>query len=344
MTAKLTDNIYNKQIPRDLPKFKIWRNAGLLLTYKCNCSCEFCYYNCSPKQGGLMTADMLLAAWQSLKKLAGDDAKIHITGGEPFLYFDHMADILEQAQNVNMGKVDSIETNAYWATNDKIITRRLRRLDELGMDRLKISCDIFHQQFVDINLVKRLASVGTEILGKNRVLVRWEKNMNLMENIDKLEQEQLNQMYLAELENFPCRFTGRAAKKIAQLAATKTIEQIPELNCAKAFLGAKGVHIDPYGNVFSGTCSGIIVGNINDMPLDEMWRNFTPENNTIISTLFAKGPTGLMDIAQNTGYYPLHKYADKCHLCSSIREFFLNKDLHTQTVGPADCYHQPDEK
>ena len=68
----LSENIYNKRAGRDEPKFKIWRNAGLLLTYKCNAKCEFCYYNCSPQQGGLMPVEIAINAWQSLKELAGD--------------------------------------------------------------------------------------------------------------------------------------------------------------------------------------------------------------------------------------------------------------------------------
>ena len=42
-------NAYNAGLARDDPKFKLWRSAGLMLTYRCNCACEFCYYNCSPK-------------------------------------------------------------------------------------------------------------------------------------------------------------------------------------------------------------------------------------------------------------------------------------------------------
>jgi MoaA/NifB/PqqE/SkfB family radical SAM enzyme len=104
----LSENIYNTRAKRSEPKFKIWRSAGLLLTYKCNCACEFCYYNCSPEKGGLMPVDTAISAWQSLKILAGDNAKIHITGGEPFLYWDHLRQILEQAQRQNLGRVEFI--------------------------------------------------------------------------------------------------------------------------------------------------------------------------------------------------------------------------------------------
>jgi sulfatase maturation enzyme AslB (radical SAM superfamily) len=85
---ELSENVYNRRTTRTDPKFKLWRSAGLMLTYKCNCTCEFCYYNCSPEKGGLMPVDTAIRAWQSLKILAGDGAKIHITG-RTFSYWDH---------------------------------------------------------------------------------------------------------------------------------------------------------------------------------------------------------------------------------------------------------------
>jgi len=71
--ANLSDNAYNKNLNRNERKFKFWSNAGLLLTYKCNCACEFCYYHCGPapvssvepNKGGLMPIDMVIGAWQS---------------------------------------------------------------------------------------------------------------------------------------------------------------------------------------------------------------------------------------------------------------------------------------
>jgi MoaA/NifB/PqqE/SkfB family radical SAM enzyme len=111
---ELSENIYNGLTTRSEPKFKLWRSAGLLLTYKCNCACEFCYYNCRPEKDGLMPVDTAISAWQSLKTIAGDSAKIHFTGGEPFLYWDRLQEILQEAKSRKLAKVDLIETNAFW--------------------------------------------------------------------------------------------------------------------------------------------------------------------------------------------------------------------------------------
>jgi MoaA/NifB/PqqE/SkfB family radical SAM enzyme len=334
----LSENIYNCRTTRSEPKLKLWRSAGLMLTYKCNCACEFCYYNCNPEKGGLMSVDTTISAWQSLKILAGDSAKIHITGGEPFLYWDHLLEILEQAQRQNLGKVDLIETNGFWATSEKIVRQRLKKLDELGMNRFKVSTDPFHQEYVDIEPVRRLAEIASEILGPERVLVRWQKYLENpidMKNLSPVEPEQ---QYINALKDYPCRFTGRAGGKLAELVASKSIESFVALNCKSDFLPAKGVHIDPFGNVFSGTCSGIIVGNINQTPLEDIWKQFDPQRGGLISTLFKKGPYGLLAEAENLGYIKAELYAGKCHLCTSIRQFLLEHDLSESIVGPAECY------
>ena len=325
--TKLSDNIYNQQVGRHEPKFKLWRHAGIMVTYKCNCSCEFCYYNCSPEKGGLMPIDTAISVWQSLKSLAGDTAKVHITGGEPFLYWDHLVDILTQSQKQNLGPVDIIETNGFWATDEKTITHRLRTLDQLNMHQLKISCDPFHQEHVDIEDVRRLASIASEILGENRVLVRWQRYLDSPVEMENLSVDEQNQKYASAIKEYSCRFTGRAGGKLAELVATEPIENIALTNCRSEFLGAKGVHVDPFGNVFSGTCSGIVIANVNEVPLESLWRQFHPARNELIEKLFNFGPVGLLEKAVQSGYPKAKAYADKCHLCTDLRRFYFDKGL-----------------
>ncbi len=222
--------------------------------------------------------------------------------------------------------------------DEKIVKERIKVLDELGMSRLKISCDPFHQEYVDIEPVRRLAKTAKELLGDARVLVRWEKYLDKpieMKNISAVERDK---QYIEALKDYPCRFTGRAAGRIAEQVASQTVEQIATRNCSNAFLDAKGVHIDPYGNIFSGTCSGIIVGNIAKRPLAEIWQNWQPENDVVIGQLFNSGPAGLLNGAIKAGYKPAKQYASKCHLCASIRQFFFDKGLYKTVVGPAECY------
>ncbi len=336
--TELSENIYNSQASRDEPKFKLWRSAGLLLTYKCNGACEFCYYNCCPEKGGLMPLNTAISAWQSLKILVGDSAKIHITGGEPFLYWHRLEEILKEAEKQNLGKVDLIETNGFWATNEKIIRQRLKRLVELGMDRFKISTDPFHQEYVDIEPIRRLAEIATDILGSERVLVRWRKYLENPAKMKDLPPAEREEQYISAMKDYSCRFTGRAAGRLAELAASKPVETLASVNCKPDFLGAKGVHIDPFGNVFSGTCSGIIMGNVKQTGLEDIWKEFHPGQNEFIKTLFNFGPYGLLEKVEKPGYKRAKLYADKCHLCTSTRQFFFDKGFERSIIGPEECY------
>ncbi|MHC4131780.1 MAG: radical SAM protein [Planctomycetota bacterium] len=337
---KLEDNIYNASLARNKPKFKLWRKAGLLITYKCNAECQFCYYNCSPTQAGLMPAETVLSIWHSLKSLSENTEKLHLTGGEPFLCYEHLIDILSKAKKQNLPPLDLIETNAYWATDDKIILDRLKQLDELGMHRLKISCDPFHQQYIDIELVHRLAQIGAELLGQDRVLVRWQRYLDQPINIKNLSIDQCAEIFLHTMKDYPCRLTGRAATNLAYLKDLKSSKDFKDKSCKNAFLGAKGVHIDPFGNVFSGTCSGIIVGNVNQRPLEEIWLNFHPKNDEIIHTLFESGPYGLLGKFPQLEKLKSKKFADKCHLCTSARQCLFENNIAKETIGPPQCYQK----
>jgi len=335
---ELSDNIYNAGLDRHEPKVKLWHYAGLILTYRCNCTCEFCYYSCSPDKGGLMPVDTALSAWQSLVDLAGDRAKIHLTGGEPFLYWDHLVTLLTAARKNRLRPVDMIETNGYWATRDTLIRERLSLLDQLGLHILKISCDPFHQRFVDIEPVRRLAAAAIDMLGPERVLVRWEPYLDAPVATKTMDEAQLIQAYLQAAEAYPCRFNGRAAGPLADILSHMTIDEIARLNCKKAFLGAKGVHVDPYGNVFSGTCSGIMVGNLERHSLETMWCLFHPHELPVIKTLCAHGPAGLLPGVQDLSYPARTRYAGKCHLCTHIRQYLVDQGMLQHVIGPPDCY------
>ncbi len=334
----LNDNTYNKTTAPNEPKLKLWTSMGLLLTYRCPAQCEFCYYNCSPEKSGLMSIENAIAAWQGLIRLAGEHAKIHITGGEPFLYWEHLQQLLSTAAKLNLGPVDMIETNGYWAINRTEIIERLDFLNSHNVHRLKISYDPFHAEFVDYNKVKLLYEIACQTLGTDRVRFRWQQYLKNPPQIASLSEEQKLSLFLDSYRQYPFRFTGRAAGRLAQAVSDKKFEQISAENCRKAFLDSKSVHIDPFGNVFNSVCSGIIIGNIGEKPLDALWQTFNPANEEFLDVLFNNGPVGLLEKATKLGYKKCRLYANKCHLCTDLRQFFFDKGLLGQIISPKDCY------
>jgi hypothetical protein len=264
-----------------------------------------------------------------------------------------------------------VETNGFWATDDRLIADRLDTLSALGVRRLKISVDPFHQEYVDVEPARRLAAAAKEMLGSDRVQVRWEKYLR-GEGVPPLSspceatadgwntaegssyagvqgQDGLatckggtpsprDRTYIEAYHDYPFRFNGRAAGHLAGLLASKPVGAFSRMNCIAGFLGAKGVHIDPYGNVFGGTCSGIILGNVRQTPLEEIWKAFHPAQIELVGTLCERGPFGLLEKAKALGYEELPAYADKCHLCTHIRQFLFKRGWDASVIGPADCY------
>lgn len=232
--VELQDNLFNTRRSRDQSKLKLWRYAGLMLTYQCSAACRFCYYYCSPKASGLMSVDTAIQSWEGLIRLAGDSAKVHITGGEPFLYFDRMAQILKQASRLGLTPLDTIETNAGAWNSPTELTDQLRFLDDCGLDRLKVSWDTFHEEFIEIDKVRQFIHIARDVLGPGRVLVRWEKHLDTPTGIRQQEETQKQSILLAALVSDSCRFTGRAAEDLAPLVAQHPAEHFRGRNCQNA--------------------------------------------------------------------------------------------------------------
>lgn len=335
---KLNDNLFNSRQQRHQPKLKFWRYAGLMLTYRCTAACRFCYYYCSPQASGLMPTEMAIEAWEGLIRLSGPNARVHITGGEPFLYFDRLAEILGQAHRLKLTGLDIVETNAKWGDNEQDISEKIKFLNSIGLNRLKISWDPFHEEFVEPELIARLLRIAQKILGPEHVLVRWEHYLTHPSGIrNKTESDKIVILQEASKAD-PCRFTGRAAEVLGPLAAQYPVEHFRNRGCQNALLSAKGVHIDPFGNVFNGQCSGMAVGNITRQPLDAIWKTWQPDQDDFWNILYHSGPCGFLDQARDMGYPIKDKYASKCHLCSDIRRFFFDKGLYSPIITPRDCY------
>lgn len=285
-----------------------------------------------------MSVENAVKAYAGLKKIADQKATVHLTGGEPFLVYDRLIKILKAYKKENLGPIDQLETNGYWAENEEIIIEKLKQLDDLGIEKLKISCDHFHQEFVAIENVKRLAKVTENIWSKNRLLVRWYKYLDNPVDMKKLSQIEKTEKYLQSIKEFPCRFTGRAADTLASKAPQKPLDKIKRYNCRKSFFASKGIHIDPFGNIFSGTCSGITLGNITNNNLEDIWKSFDPSTFPVISTLIEKGPAGLLDLKETQQYTPKTHYAGKCQLCTEIRNHLRKKNKFPDIITPDQCY------
>lgn len=340
--TSLEDNVFNRTRLQNEPKFKLWTSAGLMLTYRCPSRCACCYVFSGPEAGSKateMTVEMALDVWQAVRRLAPQQGRVHITGGEPFDDYPRLLKILQQACDQRLEGLEKIETNAYWCTDPEIVRQRLSQLRDLGLTKLQVSTDIYHQEFVPIERVELAVSVAREVLGEKGVQVRWRDFLAQPVLTENMTPQRRRQAWSRALARKKERLLGRGAQELANLFTPKTYDSFAGHDCWSSLLGSRHVHVDGAGNVFSGTCVGIIVDRVSpDRPLDAIWRQFDYREHPVISVLAQHGPMGLLGIAEGMGYRPLAAYGSKCHLCYDVRRFLLPRTQYCRFLGPDTCY------
>jgi len=348
--VRLEDNIYNRQMGPAEAKFKIWYSAGLMLSYWCPSRCACCYVFSSPEAfdpAAEMSVELALACWRGIRRLAGTRGRVHITGGEPFGDFERLEHLLQAACEEGLGGLEKIETNAFWCRDEGQVRQWLLRLRELGLTKLQISTDVYHQEYVPLERVQLAVKVAQEVLGSNGLQIRWRDFLAKPVLVGPMTPQDRAVSFRAALNQRGERLLGRAAQELVSLFPLRNYDDFAEYNCKRNLLGARHVHIDGAGNVFSGTCIGIITGNLpcgEQQSLDELWRSFDYREHPIISVLVEQGPVGLLKRAEQSGYRPGRGYASKCHFCYEIRRFFYQHNQFGRYLGPGLCYGQPGVK
>lgn len=158
------------------PNLAVWEYAGLMVTYWCNAKCAFCYVYSSPDRGGSLSVGDATRMWRGLDELAarhGKTMRIHLAGGEPFGDWTQLVSIIRAARDAGLTRLEKVETNAFWATTDVLTRARLELLDALGMEKLIVSADVYHQEFIPFDRVQRCVEMARKVLGRGRVTVRW---------------------------------------------------------------------------------------------------------------------------------------------------------------------------
>ena len=338
----LYDNAFNKNQQRHAPKFKLWRSVGIMLTYRCPAACACCYVFSAPNINSPeteMSIEMVINSWRATRQLCGEEGLVHITGGEPFLQYDLLRDLLQTAQQENLEGLEKVETNAAWCTSDTITRNRLEELAELGLTKLQISTDCYHQQYVPTDCVQRAIRIATEVLGEDKLQVRWRDFANNPVHTESMNTAERNRAFKEALSKIPERMVGRAAELLAPLVEQKPFEQFEYAGCQKSHMDAKGVHIDGMGNVFSSTCIGIITGKVTkDYSLKDLWLDYNFTEHPLWSILTESGPYGLAQHAIELGFKPQPTYTGKCHLCYDTRKFLFENGHFPDHLGPAICY------
>jgi hypothetical protein len=288
-----------------------------------------------------MTVETALRLWRELIEASPHGCRIHLSGGEPFGDWPRLIEICRRARDEGLGPLHKVETNAFWATEAAVVRERVHALADAGMQKLVVSADPYHQQFVPIERCRLAARVAEDILGADRVQVRWRDWLAEGEDTDRLSDSARTGLFAQYAAGDRDRRCGRAAEALGGALSCKSPGDLADNSCRQGLLRSRHVHVGPEGRVFPGTCAGIVLGTLGPgHSASDIWRALDADHSErpVVGTLARCGPVGLLDEAVACGFGPRTAYASKCHLCWDIRRWLARQGLHADELGPPWMY------
>lgn len=226
--------------------YPLWlpNSLGLSITYHCNATCSHCYNASSPLR------EKKVLKWSDISREINFYAQvgvdeIGISGGEPFLFFNELEEIILGLIQNEMKRIVPI-TNGYWGKNKQLCEEYIKRLQKInfgknGKDQIKISLGEYHlnQNGVDLDIdyALNIAEAHYRILG---VKVSIDIEQIQSDTIAKEIVIRAKERNLANIIDWKFRGTlsdsGRAKKIAAQLDQKKL--NLAEFECPVKSRGA----------------------------------------------------------------------------------------------------------
>ena len=312
------------------------------VTYDCDLDCPHCFYYRPDTPGRMLSASRVAEIIASTRDVA-PVTEVHFTGGEPFLYFDELLEMVAASKRLGAVRI-TCSTNASWATSDAVARDRVSRLVDAGLTWFLISADAFHQERVPLDNALRLADVRRERIDPEA----GPQDLSVVCFVNKDYPHPFNDRTLAIARQIaaaghssslhPSMPYGRGCELIPAEACTMTE---PHRRCWEwrtwGFIHPKGpwtVFIGPDENV--NVCYGVSLGHLRDASLLELLRQFDEAPNPIVRTLLTDGPAGLARRAAAYGWQPDEPFLNECHLCYRVRSFL--RRFEPQHLQPDACY------
>ncbi len=297
-----------------------------LLTLDCTYECDHCFLHCGPGRGGTFTLDQVRRVLEEAGKIETVEW-IYFEGGEPFLYHPLLLEGLRLAREA--GYERGIVTNSYWATTVEDAALWLRPIYAVGISDLNLSDDAFHSGEEEESQAKRALEAAKRI-GIPVDTICIEKPVIVRNSGD-------GQRRGEPIVEGGAMLRGRAADTLTGDLPRRHWHEFTE--CPhEELVEPKRVHVDAFGYVH--LCQGLAMGNMWEVPLSELVRNYDPESHPICEPLIRGGPAML---SEEYATPRDDTYVDACHFCYRTRMALL--DRFPGYLGPRQVYGlEPEEK
>lgn len=308
----------------------------LLLTYKCNASCEHCFLSCGPSRGGLISVE-------EARKYVADAAStkyinhFFIEGGEPFLYPEILRAAVAEIEAA--GYWLGVLTNAFWAISDAKAREVLEPLAAAGLDSIGISTDSWHERFVPAERAETAARIARELgIDVDIMVCSGGSGGSGRGSEDGAGGGSGGGAVARTIPGFeayssPVICRGRASSSRECSIRTHPWKKLNK--CGATFGGSSRVHLGPEGQIH--LCQGLLLGrDARRQPLADIFAGFKVKDHDICAALEKGGPAALARLAQEYGFVLQEAYADGCQLCFEARRYL--RPHFPDLIGPAEMY------
>jgi len=300
-------------------------SLGLHITDRCNARCLHCSFGCGPEIEGSMDSEEVIQYVTDAKALNAEI--VCITGGEPMLYPNLVKKIISKCNDLSFQEI-WVFTNGFWAQDLSEAHAIAKELENLGLTKMFLSVDFFHQCYIPIKSVKNAIEASLESnleisIDARFIGATYEQNEFNLATRSYLE---FLGEFLSKVEIIKAQamFVGRAAESVVKHVKTKPLSEILNEKCPGAWAGGTlefplGVDVDEIGSVT--ICPALSIGNTHEASLKKIIKEYNYRDFEVISVLHEDGIEGLMKLASRNGFVPRKAYVDGCHFCYESRKF-----------------------
>ena len=247
------------------PYLKNLNKIEFVVTYACTGRCKHCsegdHASCGEQIDPKISAE-------AVRKISAEyDIQTVMTfGGEPLLYPDAVYAIMMAAKELNIPKRQII-TNSYFSKTADKMADVAQRLAACGVNDLLLSVDVFHQETIPLDVVKRFAADAKACGIPIRLQPAWLRSATDDNPYNSKTREILNSFADMELPVgegnviFP---EGNALRYLAEYFT----DTLPENPYAEDPRDVRCVSFEPNGDVLGG--------NVYERDIMEIIRDYLP--------------------------------------------------------------------
>jgi hypothetical protein len=263
---------------------------------------------------------------------------IHFTGGEPFLNFDRLLELVALAGKYKIPSM-FVETNCFWCTDDKTTKQKLTQLKKNGLDGILISVNPFILEWVPFERTVRAVRISQNVFQRN-VIVYQDFFYHLFKRFEITETLPFEEFMHRAPDSFhyvELLPMGRAAYALSHLHRTYPARAFFGASCREELTREWHVHIDNYCNYLPGYCAGTTLGDARK--LDGLLQGIELKQYPLLYAMVTD-LKNLYDLAtEDFAYHELDAgYVSKCHLCLDIRKHITEKTDEFEELQPHAFY------